>query len=80
MLKKVGGSKGVGVAFLEQPFGTHNAAARFRQHQEAARNVLQSLLPPSNRAIRSRATSHELLQARNALRILAIFSLFWTVN
>ena len=63
MLKKVGGSKGVGVAFLEQPFGTHNAAARFRQHQEAARNVLQSLLPPSNRAIRSPATSHELLQA-----------------
>ena len=63
MLKEIGGAEGVGVAFLEETFSATNTSARFRHHQQAARNVLKSLLPEGNTAIRLRRTAQELLAA-----------------
>ena len=62
-LKKIGGAAGVGVAFLEETFGQANASARYRHHQQAARNVLKSLLPNDDTMIRRRRTLRELIAA-----------------
>jgi hypothetical protein len=44
-LKEVGGTAGVGVAFLEETFGSATANPKHRLHQKAARAVLRVLLP-----------------------------------
>ncbi|HEV3262476.1 MAG TPA: SUMF1/EgtB/PvdO family nonheme iron enzyme [Gemmataceae bacterium] len=44
-LQAMGGTKGLGVTFLEETFGSPTAPPAHRRHQRAARAVLQSLLP-----------------------------------
>ena len=53
-LKGVGGTEGVGVAFLEGTFSASVATAEHRYHQKAARAVLRACCP--NRARTSRGT------------------------
>src|SRR5207248_2106639 len=58
--KEVGGTEGVGVAFLEETFD----ASRLRPHQQAARAVLKALLPEQGTDIKGNMQSHgELLEA-----------------
>ena len=42
-LKEVGGTKGVGVTFLEETFSASTAPPEHRYHQKAARAVLKGL-------------------------------------
>jgi formylglycine-generating enzyme required for sulfatase activity len=63
VLRKLGGASGVGIAFLEETFNASNASARYRHHQQAARNVLKSLLPDDDTSIRRRRTTAELSAA-----------------
>jgi formylglycine-generating enzyme required for sulfatase activity len=51
-LKEVGGTAGVGVAFLEETFGAATANPKHRLHQNAARAVLQALLPEAGTDIK----------------------------
>jgi formylglycine-generating enzyme required for sulfatase activity len=60
-LKQVGGTEGVGVAFLEETFAASTAPAAHRLHQKAAQAVLQSLLPASGSEIKGHSRSHEEL-------------------
>lgn len=63
-LKEVGGTKGIGVSFLEDTFSSHAAHPKHRLHQKAARAVLKDLLPDSNADIKGYMRSHaELLEA-----------------
>ena len=63
-LKGVGGTEGVGVAFLEGTFSAASAPAEHRYHQKAARAVLKSLLPESGTDIKGHMRSYaELLEA-----------------
>lgn len=63
-LKEVGGTKGVGVAFLEETFGSQTAHPKHRLHQKAARAVLTDLLPESGTDIKGTMRSYaELLEA-----------------
>src|SRR5207253_6597650 len=63
-LKAVGGTAGVGVTFLEETFSAAAAPPEHRYHQQAARAVLQALLPESGSDIKGRMRSYpELLQA-----------------
>jgi formylglycine-generating enzyme required for sulfatase activity len=63
-LKEVGGTEGVGVAFLEDTFGASTAPPRNRLHQRAARSVLKALLPESGTDIKGNMRSRvELLAA-----------------
>ena len=62
-LKEVGGTEGVGVAFLEEALGSV-AGPRNWLHQRAARAVLQALLPEQGSDIKGNMQSHDkLLQA-----------------
>jgi eukaryotic-like serine/threonine-protein kinase len=64
MLKEVGGTKGVGVTFLEETFSAQTAHPKHRLHQNAARQVLRALLPESGTDIKGYMRSHtELLEA-----------------
>lgn len=63
VLRTLGGAAGVGVAFLEETFGTSSVSARHRHHQQAARSVLKCLLPDEGMTIRRRRTAQELLAA-----------------
>ena len=56
-LKDVGGTKGVGVAFLEDTFSSSAASPEHRYHQKAARAVLKSLLPDSGTDIKGHMRS-----------------------
>jgi hypothetical protein len=58
-LKEVGGTQGVGVAFLEETF----SSATLRRHQQAAQGVLRALLPESGTAIKGHMRSHDDLAA-----------------
>jgi formylglycine-generating enzyme required for sulfatase activity len=58
-LKEVGGTQGVGVAFLEETF----SSAALRKHQQAAQGVLRALLPESGTAIKGHLRSHDDLAA-----------------
>src|SRR5262249_12835642 len=51
-LRQVGGTTGVGVPFLEEPFSTPAANPKHRLHQAAARAVLKALLPEAGTDIR----------------------------
>ena len=63
-LKEVGGTKGVGVTFLEETFSASTAPPEHRYHQTAARAVLKALLPESGTEIKGQMKSrNELLEA-----------------
>lgn len=63
-LKDVGGTKGVGVTFLEETFSSSAASPDHRYHQKAARAVLKDLLPDSGTDIKGTMRSYaELLEA-----------------
>ncbi len=61
-LREVGGTEGVGVAFLDETFSSRSANPQYRIHQQAVRAVLGALLPDRGSDIRARiCTSGELL-------------------
>lgn len=60
-LRKVGGTRGVGVVFLEETFVTH-ANPKHRLHGVAARAVLASLLPEAGGHIKGGMKSYAELQ------------------
>src|ERR1019366_7274305 len=63
-LKEVGGTKGIGVTFLEETFSAATAPPEHRYHQKAARGVLKALLPEFGTDIKGHMRSHaELLEA-----------------
>jgi serine/threonine protein kinase len=63
-LKEVGGTEGVGVAFLEETFSATTAPPEHRFHQKAARAVLKALLPEAGTDIKGSMRSYaELLAA-----------------
>ncbi len=63
-LREVGGTKGVGVTFLEETFSAKAAAPEHRLHQNAAQAVLKALLPVSGTNIKGQMRSRrELLHA-----------------
>ena len=63
-LKEVGGTKGVGLTFLEETFGASTAPPEHRLHQKAAQAVLKALLPESGTDIKGQMRSRqELLEA-----------------
>jgi len=63
-LKAVGGTKGVGVTFLEETFSATTAPPELRLHQQAARSLLKALLPESSMEIRGHMRSYrELLDS-----------------
>ncbi len=57
-LKEVGGTQGVGVAFLEETFSVSTSPPEHRYHQNAARAVLKDLLPNSDTGIKGHMRSH----------------------
>jgi uncharacterized membrane protein affecting hemolysin expression len=60
----VGGTEGVGIAFLYQTFDSTGALAECRFHRDAARGVLQTLLPEPGSELKGHMrTRAELLQA-----------------
>jgi serine/threonine protein kinase/formylglycine-generating enzyme required for sulfatase activity len=63
-LDEMGGTQGVGVAFLENSVGSRARAAR-RVHEQAARGVLAALLPQAGQIKDSARTRTELLEASN---------------
>ena len=68
-LKEVGGTKGVGVTFLEETFSSSTASPEHRYHQKAARAVLKTLLPQAGAEIKGRMKSYqELLEASGYAR------------
>jgi len=63
-LREVGGTKGVGVTFLDETFSASTSPPEHRYHQKAARVVLRDLLPDSGTDIKGYMRSHaELLEA-----------------
>ena len=63
-LKEVGGTKGVGLTFLEETFSASTAPPEHRLHQKAAQAVLKALLPESGTDIKGQMRSRqELLEA-----------------
>ena len=63
-LDQVGGTKGVGVRFLEETFRSASASPEHRYHEAAARAVLDALLPDVGSDIKGRMRSYgQLLEA-----------------
>jgi serine/threonine protein kinase/formylglycine-generating enzyme required for sulfatase activity len=63
-LREVGGTKGVGVTFLEETFSASTAPPEHRFHQKAAQSVLKALLPESGTDIKGQMRSRQdLLEA-----------------
>jgi eukaryotic-like serine/threonine-protein kinase len=63
-LKEVGGTEGIGLAFLEETFSASTAPAEHRFHQKAAQAVLKALLPETGTDIKGQMRSRqELLDA-----------------
>jgi serine/threonine protein kinase len=60
-LKEVGGTKGVGITFLDETFSSSTASPEHRLHQKAARAVLKALLPESGTDIKGQMKSYEEL-------------------
>ena len=54
-LKDVGGTQGIGVAFLEETF----SSTALKGHQKAAQGVLKALLPESGTTIKGHMRSHD---------------------
>src|SRR4029079_14552083 len=62
--REVGGTRGVGLTFLEQTFSASTAPPEHRLHQKAAQAVLKALLPDSGTDIKGQMRSRrELLEA-----------------
>jgi eukaryotic-like serine/threonine-protein kinase len=62
-LDDVGGTTGVGVTFLEETFAASTAPPERRYHQNAARAVLNALLPDSGTEIKGEMKSRDELLA-----------------
>jgi serine/threonine protein kinase/formylglycine-generating enzyme required for sulfatase activity len=62
-LQEIGGTEGVGVAFLEETFSSPQASPKHRLHQWAAQAVLKALLPESGSDIKGQMRSEGELQA-----------------
>ncbi len=63
-LEEVGGTKGIGLTFLEETFSASTASPEHRLHQKAAQAVLKALLPESGTDIKGQMRSRqELLEA-----------------
>ncbi len=63
-LKKMGGTEGVGVTFLNETFSAKTAPPEHRYHKKAVRAVLSALLPESGWAIKGHMRSYfDLLEA-----------------
>jgi formylglycine-generating enzyme required for sulfatase activity len=60
-LKEVGGTEGVGVAFLEETFSASTAPPQHRLHQKAGRAVLKALLPEAGSDIKGHMRSRDEL-------------------
>ena len=60
-LKSIGGTEGVGVAFLEETFTASTAPPQHRLHQKAAQAVLKALLPEAGTDIKGHMRSQEEL-------------------
>jgi tetratricopeptide (TPR) repeat protein len=60
-LKEIGGTGGVGVAFLEETFAARMADPRHRLHEQAARAVLKALLPEQGTDIKGSMQPHDKL-------------------
>jgi hypothetical protein len=61
-LRELGGSQGVGVAFLDETFCARSANPRHRRHERGAREVLAALLPKPGSPIKGHVRSYpELL-------------------
>jgi serine/threonine protein kinase/formylglycine-generating enzyme required for sulfatase activity len=61
-LKAMGGTEGVGVAFLEESFSSRAANPQHRLHQQAVKGVLRALLPERGTVIRGHMRSREELE------------------
>jgi serine/threonine protein kinase len=61
-LRRVGGTEGVGVTFLEETFSAATAPPPHRLHQKAARAVLAALLPEPGADLKGHMRSHQELQ------------------
>ena len=61
--REAGGAQGIGVLFLEDALGVGAAQPEHRRHSEAARAVLQSLLPEPGSNIRGAMRSQDQLLA-----------------
>jgi serine/threonine protein kinase/formylglycine-generating enzyme required for sulfatase activity len=61
-LRGIGGAEGVGVAFLEETFGSARSSPKHRFHQEAARSVLGALLPEGGTDLKGRMRSEQELR------------------
>ena len=62
-LRRVGGTEGVGAAFLEETFSAATAPPEHRYHEIAARAVLKALLPESGTDIKGHMRSEAELLA-----------------
>lgn len=62
-LRAVGGTAGIGAAFLEETFSAATAPPQHRLHQKAARRVLAALLPEQGSDIKGHMRSDEELLA-----------------
>jgi eukaryotic-like serine/threonine-protein kinase len=60
-LKQIGGTGGVGVAFLEETFAASGAPLSHRLHQRAAQAVLRSLLPDAGTNLKGHMRSQKQL-------------------
>ncbi len=60
-LKSVGGTEGVGVAFLNETFDSRGSNPAYRAHREAAQQVLKALLPEEGSDIKGQMRSYEEL-------------------
>jgi hypothetical protein len=68
-LKEVGGTQGLGVAFLEETLGTRSSNPEHKAHQRAVRAVLRALLPEAGTDLKGHMRSQqELLQVSGYAR------------
>jgi serine/threonine protein kinase/formylglycine-generating enzyme required for sulfatase activity/tetratricopeptide (TPR) repeat protein len=61
-LREVGGTEGVGFAFLEETFGSSYSNPKYRLHQKAAQAVLKALLPETGSDIKGQMRSEQDLK------------------
>lgn len=60
-LERIGGTEGVGVAFLNDTFDSPGSNPAYRAHREAAQRVLKALLPETGSDIKGKMQSSEEL-------------------
>jgi eukaryotic-like serine/threonine-protein kinase len=66
--KEVGGTKGVGVTFLEETFSASTAPPEHRLHQKTAQAVLKALLPETGTDIKGQMRSRQDLSKLRGMR------------